>query len=1534
MKKMTKLYSLFTLVIAMLATMITAVLFSVNVSAEVAVDASRFEMVEGAGIRLAEPKGLRFIAEMGSDIYTDLTTEEDGITKKMGMFIMPASYLRDSSKYSNGVRGVMEKNYQNITKKIDHVFYSSDGSVENKIYQSGAYYRANGVISNLLLSNYDRDFVGIAYIAETDSEQTTYTFADFNTTDGVRDSLYVAMQAYKDYTDTAPQAVFNEYVVGAHLESLGMVENVTVEDGVRTVTYTYAGQTYNTIQEVAEAVECNLTLNVSNSSLLLGNIGETANLTATITDNENPVTIDTYIAWSSDNQTAISVDSNGKVTAVDCGEANVTAYFMGQVATCKVSVFDGSFEKMSSVPTFMKTDGAAGTAVIGEKDGDKCLVIPVTGSSPKLKVTLDFLASYFADENVQYVAFDAKTDSTKTSNFRRYTTNGSTMTNVTYEINNTKGWGINATEWKSYYFTRADYEAWVKNGLTEDYLITTGGFTAGDNLYVDNIRPVTAKEYEEDLYGYESGRFELSDTNLLYYTTRGADTWQMGIGCNSTANIATAYGITNTNVSQGKSAFYFTKPAGKYTVRFNTSGVALNNLRTTGYYAFDLYVPEGADATLTNQTTTWSVGELKAGQWTTVYVNRADDKPVDITDTTGGTYVIDHFRSVSEEEFNAAMFDFEAGTGGLRDNTAASENRVYYYAGADHASKTWSMIIMNSGATLSDPHFDNEITHNGGSSLAVTKTNGGAYWRLNPSSTLYATLKDGFTFWIYSTVTVNGRSGVGNITNGYDAVWDADFVLRANTWTQITVDPEDINTGNQYRFLGIKGSSAGTFYIDDIRPLGADNGEGSEDGDEQVPEKYLTYNAEFDEVSGGLILGESTHSGAATSIPSNSVDVEEDMSYFAFNKKFGLNDFLVLDITGDNMPIISFFNNEVTKTIYNQEQNPDVLGWIIANGMTMNNGVLYGGIDGVHANRYAVIGPNKIAYKFDDNGAPAVQYRYNTSNDAMPWGLSMATLQSANDQYKIIIGFTEKDDTYITLRICAMNMATGRIVVNEKINVRALYEEGYIALHGHFGRTTAVDKVYPIAEDTTLNALIEQYMPTTQVYNGEWDGNGGLVLEQSAHISGGLQSPIEADMSYIAFRGEYGLNDYVVFDFTGDNMPYVSFFNNQITNTVFNRAQDENVAGWVIANGLRDNDGTWQDSDTSNTASRLTLYGPKKIINYTSNKPNGEAADVQFRAVIDGSSSTPSAISMRTLQSVKDTYRAIMGVESGSSGKVKLRVYVINMVTGVEVLNVTKEYTIGGLYTYSEGNIILYGRFHKETVLDKVFGVHEDANFTDLREEYGFVKNVDYSNETASFDAYAYSGPTNGQWTIDGSNQVQNPTDYRTVEHLTTYKNAGFNIYLAQDSITVDAATWKTDGEVIMDTAQEAGLKVILTDKRIQSLSEPITVTSTGTSGTAWEIGEGKRFKNLAALDSYIAECLSLYKDHSAFYGVMLGDEPSYQNAYCYGEVYKAIKRVAPDVYVQYNRSDGLLRFRCLNHDLIACFYHLSCNAECSVCEI
>ncbi|MBQ2740660.1 MAG: InlB B-repeat-containing protein [Clostridia bacterium] len=509
------------------------------------------------------------------------------------------------------------------------------------------------------------------------------------------------------------------------------------------------------------------------------------------------------------------VDENGNT--VNDGDA----WEIAKSVTLKAVYSKGiTFESLTAVPSALTTDGAAGTASIGEKDGDKCLVIPVTGSSPKLKVTLAFLAEFFADENVQYVGFDATTDTTVSSDFRRYTLRSTgALGNETYEHNDS-AFGVTKLRWKSFYFTRADYNTWVENNFSEHYFIITGGFSNGDNLYVDNIRPVTAQEYLDDVYSFEGGYMKQSGTNLLVYTNVGAKgTWQLGIGFNDNAYLPTAYGLTSDMASQGANSFYFTKPAnsGDYTVRLND--VAFTTMKSTGYYAFDLYVPEGADATLLSGDTSWTVATPKAGAWTTIYVCSTNSKPVNIHDTTGGTYAIDHFRSVTKEEFDAAKYGFEAGAGALRTDVLESENRLYYYAGADNQDKKISLNVKGDGSTLSNVRMDMENVHSGKYALAFEKTNGYVFMSLaNTSSAMYEELKNGFTFWIYSTVALNGEGEAKNFINGKNEQFGEDGVsISANMWTKVTITADDIDGSG--RFLILDGSTAGTIYLDDICPL-------------------------------------------------------------------------------------------------------------------------------------------------------------------------------------------------------------------------------------------------------------------------------------------------------------------------------------------------------------------------------------------------------------------------------------------------------------------------------------------------------------------------------------------------------------------------------------------------------------------------------------------------------------------------------------------------------------------------------------------
>ncbi len=2063
-----------------------------------------FEMLDGASIRMATPLGLRFIAEIGKDVYDDLMAKETGVDKKMGIFIVPYSYLTDATQYTNGEADMSAGNYQNLTTKIDHVFYDSttataddpDGMIYE--YTSGKVWRANGVVSNLKLKNYDREFVGIGYIAETSGSTTTYTFADFDSKNNVRASAYVAIEAYEDYTEAQPRAVFSEYVWGAHLDDIGaLTETATGSGANRTVEYTYNGGAYDSITEVVSSAGLTWSLDITDSYAYIKEIGGTNILEYTLKDNKGNAVDFTgaHAIWSSSNEDIVTVDENGVATAKKAGKATVTASFMGKTDTCEVIVEAINFESETEVPdcmsnlsgriasfsivdlygskvlqatttaastsdvgVFIKTEvldaffedtdmdymafdlksgatktgtkvyyhgsgatawtqyetggydsipvdsfktyyfprseydnwvnagvtearfvmiggslvcggesfyidniravtaeekaanlfsfehggvrtnngnsplfydtnsgtweiafsnidsttagftseivsdgnrafkftkyagdsafsfnhnadttietamreagyvsidlhvpagsdakviknnyhsplkegwntvyakvdatanewlrindttastyavdnirfvteeeyyekaysfesgaGVLRTTEIGDSSttggvfyyyggadatatfsfaflegggtndvnvisnprydstikhsgnyslafdkgngymsvqmrndstafsklsggfqfwiysttaidgvntsnfyngknglfnggsgitipantwtkvivtaddmnptrflimqgnwsgtiyiddikpikltsvtlnnggssssisvayneeytlptptgayrdflgwydengdqvamsgtwnteeavtltakyadivsfedgvvpsyltkqgtteslsvvemdtthGEKALKIQSTasGTSPAMYATVEFLASFFEDADVDYIAFNAKTGSSRANNFRRYTmhSNGS-MNNVTYEYDITYN-GIYADAWKTFYFSREDYDYWVANGVTANSFIATGGFNAGDCIYLDNIRAATAEEYADFEYGLEVGGVRLDGNNLLFYSHRSQGTWQWAI---LPGAALTSYSYTNETVSDGVRAFQFTPVANTTTLlRFNTNTTTLMQteiMGATGYYAFDVYVPEGSDATFTYQTTTWPGVTPKKGGWTTVYVNNSTTF-IQITDTTGSTYVVDNFRSVTAEEYTAAALGFEANTGGLRDNVAAS-NVFYYYMGADHTANRYS--VCASSSTLTEVHLDGENVHGGDYSLAFTKTNGALTLQMRNDSNAYALLQHGFTFWIYSTVGLNGISA-NNFTNGYDAKFgESGMSVNANTWTQVTITAEDIrpnaSTGGACPFLRLNGSTAGTIYIDDFEALPYE--------EPDVLYYNATIESEEDGVRSGIVLDASTHTYSTLDALPQGVDDTEDMSYIKFGGNYGLNDFLVFDFTGDNMPLMSFFTTNVTKTVYNQEENAETKGWLLANGMTTSRGLAYGGLAGAHANRLTIVGPYMVSYKFDDNGTDTVlaQVRTSEGSAATPSPISMAALQKAGDiPYRAIVGWVANGG-YMNLIIYVIDLTTGDMVVEYTLNksiVKADWE-GDIALYGHFGRETYIDALYPVEEDTTIEDVLEKYKAPVLIYNGTWDGDQ-LTLAASTHSGSSNAIPSDSsyqeDMSYIAFNGTYGLNDYVVFDFTGDNFPFVSFFNTEITNTIFNFANDTSVGGWIIANGIKSPNGNSYGGDTGAHANRVQFIGSNKI----SYKYDDNGSTSQWRSSI-GSASNPSPIGMAPLKSVTDTYRAIIGYVDNDGNGAKARIYVVNMVTGAVVVNYTK--TLSG-HNYSEGSIILHGQFGTGTVLDKVFGVEEDTTLDVLIAKY--AKDADYSDENeVTLDRYGYSSLSNGQWTVDDTEQVTNPTDFRLEESsYTTYKNAGFNIMLAQDMIGTDGskATWEaSENKTFMDNAYNAGLKVILTDWHLQILSAPLkisgsSVVASDSTYTPWIIGtdasattgaaadylgyltslgitvDSARFATRDALDRFIYDQLAPYKDHPAFYGVMLADEPSYHNAYCYGEVYKSIKRVMPDCYVQYNllpmeHSFGTIKYR------------------------
>lgn len=167
----------------------------------------------------------------------------------------------------------------------------------------------------------------------------------------------------------------------------------------------------------------------------------------------------------------------------------------------------------------------------------------------------------------------------------------------------------------------------------------------------------------------------------------------------------------------------------------------------------------------------------------------------------------------------------------------------------------------------------------------------------------------------------------------------------------------------------------------------------------------------------------------------------------------------------------------------------------------------------------------------------------------------------------------------------------------------------------------------------------------------------------------------------------------------------------------------------------------------------------------------------------------------------------------------------------------------------------------------------------------------DYSRSNGKFITFAYASPTDGSYIENGVN-LSTGVDYRTVERYQEYKEAGLNTMLIQGNDPYRGEDFATSQlKKNMDMCIQAGIeRCIVFDQRIQQLS---------TSQVSL-VGEGALYKTQEELNYVIGQYMKDYTKHTAFYGVMIMDEPTYKELPAFGQIYQAIK-ANYDCYIEAN---------------------------------
>ena len=155
-----------------------------------------------------------------------------------------------------------------------------------------------------------------------------------------------------------------------------------------------------------------------------------------------------------------------------------------------------------------------------------------------------------------------------------------------------------------------------------------------------------------------------------------------------------------------------------------------------------------------------------------------------------------------------------------------SETNSYYTVfNSDGSLTNDKFFILGSG--ISNPCHDFEYKTDGISSLSFTKQNGyiALYLGAKFTQKIENSASKKIAFDIYSTVYINSNDNVKNLMDGKNTPFtNQGGFLKDHTWTTFILEAGKNITDvkDNGRFLIIQGSSAGTFYIDNIRILEAE----------------------------------------------------------------------------------------------------------------------------------------------------------------------------------------------------------------------------------------------------------------------------------------------------------------------------------------------------------------------------------------------------------------------------------------------------------------------------------------------------------------------------------------------------------------------------------------------------------------------------------------------------------------------------------------------------------------------------------------
>ena len=360
------------------------------------------------------------------------------------------------------------------------------------------------------------------------------------------------------------------------------------------------GETSETLYTYTKAVAQGITLDVSQATLW-------DNETLTLNATTQPAGY--KAVWTSSNTDVATVDKNGVVTGVSHGTATITATFGNYTASCAITVWPYNVGFENGIPTNFITSKTSAT-VYAQSDAqasDGSYSLKITGNSSGygyIVLNKEYLDKVFENEDVAGLNFEVySTASFGDFRYKGIDASGTVNKNIVYN-----GTGPVAGEWKTFTYPRVAYENMAKLSADIYQIYFNGG--AGLELYVDNMRPVTASELSINFA--EGG--EIVDSK----------NYQV----NGETLVTVSGGVNNLMVYEGESTDGDGKSLRHRFWRGSTGGdivLPMETMRAVAgaysYIAFDVktaYDVSGA-VYYTKSSGTGTYADITANEWTTLY---------------------------------------------------------------------------------------------------------------------------------------------------------------------------------------------------------------------------------------------------------------------------------------------------------------------------------------------------------------------------------------------------------------------------------------------------------------------------------------------------------------------------------------------------------------------------------------------------------------------------------------------------------------------------------------------------------------------------------------------------------------------------------------------------------------------------------------------------------------------------------------------------------------------------------------------------